>query len=1111
MPENKYTNARILIVDDNETDNFMLASILKENGFSQIRGLIDPRRVLEQFNSFTPDLILLDLVMPFVDGFGVMEQLRPIIPVDQFLPILVLTADESPIVRKKALSSGAKDFLTKPIDTSDLLLRVNNLLETRYLYLRLQNQNQVLEEKVRERTTQLVESEKNYRSLFENVPVGIYRTTPDGSILNANPALVKMFGFPDVWSILAMKAKDLYAIQEDITRFNSAVEQNNLITSFDTEFRRFDGTTFWAEDNVHIIRNEQGQISFYEGSLTDITDRKRAEEALKKSEITLEEAQRLAHLGSWEWDPEADTTTWSKELYAIFEVDPTGPALSFTEQEKIYTPDSVKILRSGIEQAMTGVPYEIELEWEREDGSQKWLQARGEPRFDMNGRVSGLRGTALDITESKKAEHALRQKAHELQTLFETSLEINSQTSLDALLSSIVKRSCALLKASAGGLYLVEADGQMLKLVVGHNFPDQYIGVLLKQGEGLSGQVAQNGKPMIVDDYQTWQGRASIYEGTPFRQVLGVPLKIKDKVIGVINISHFTLAGSFSREDVQLASLFADQAALAIESARLYEDERARNRDLVMLYESALAISSDLTLDVLLKTIVEQATKVIVTDGCTLSSWDYEQDAVQTMLDYRRGSRSDVDKPGKKYFLKDYPATRHVLETRQTLLLSIHDHHIDAAELAWMDKQGISAALLLPMVARDQVIGLMEFFELQNKERHFTVNEMRIAQSLSIQAAICIENARLFEHADRNLRRTVALHKIDIAIASSVDIDLNFNVIIEQVIPQLGVDAADILLYDQKSQSLTYRAGQGFHTDALQHTKLRLGEENAGRAALSRRTILIPNLMEKKTGFLRSLTFSREGFVSYVGVPLIAKGEIKGVLEVFHRKSFVADIEWLDFLETLAGQTAIAIDNATMFNDLRLSNMELSLAYEATIEGWSRAMDLRDNETQNHTRRVTETTERLAQSFGIDNNDLVHIRRGALLHDIGKMGIPDNILLKPDTLNEDEWKLMKKHPQFAYDLLSPISYLHPAMDIPYCHHEKWDGTGYPRGLRGEQIPLAARIFAVVDVYDALTSDRPYRRAWSKESTLRYIRDLSGTHFDPGLIDGVLEIITSTKD
>jgi putative nucleotidyltransferase with HDIG domain len=169
-------------------------------------------------------------------------------------------------------------------------------------------------------------------------------------------------------------------------------------------------------------------------------------------------------------------------------------------------------------------------------------------------------------------------------------------------------------------------------------------------------------------------------------------------------------------------------------------------------------------------------------------------------------------------------------------------------------------------------------------------------------------------------------------------------------------------------------------------------------------------------------------------------------------------------------------------------------------------MDLRDRETEGHTLRVTDMTTKLAQAMGITGEELVHIRRGALLHDIGKMGVPDRILLKPDRLKDDEQVLMRCHPQYAYDMLLPVAYLRPALTIPYCHHEWWDGSGYPQGLKGEEIPLAARIFAIVDVWDALTSDRPYRPAWTTLETIAYIKGLSGKQFEPRIIDKFMEML-----
>jgi response regulator RpfG family c-di-GMP phosphodiesterase len=360
----------------------------------------------------------------------------------------------------------------------------------------------------------------------------------------------------------------------------------------------------------------------------------------------------------------------------------------------------------------------------------------------------------------------------------------------------------------------------------------------------------------------------------------------------------------------------------------------------------------------------------------------------------------------------------------------------------------------------------------------------------------------------QQISRLTALRTIDQAITSSFDLRFTLDLFLSQVITQLQVDAASILILDATGQSLEYRATRGFRNPALKSVELSLAKSLAGRAVMERHLIHIENLMDQQNFAATNAMQIGEGFVSYSAVPLIARGKVQGVLEVFHRTGFQPYPEWTDFLETLAGQAAIAIDNATLFDNLQKTNIELQQSYDATIEGWSHALDLRDRETEGHTRRVTEMALELARMMGIHEEKLVHMRRGGLLHDIGKLGVPDSILLKAGSLTEEEWQVMKMHPQLAYDWLAPIPYLREAVEIPYCHHEKWDGSGYPRGLKEETIPLTSRIFAVADVWDAVTSDRSYRQAWSHQQAIDYIRQNSELHFDPNVVEVFLKNIPS---
>lgn len=546
----------------------------------------------------------------------------------------------------------------------------------------------------------------------------------------------------------------------------------------------------------------------------------------------------------------------------------------------------------------------------------------------------------------KRADETLARHAREMTALYETSLEINSHLDLSSLLHAVVRRAADLLDARMGGLYFMRPDNEALELVVSHNFPKDYLGTALNLGEGLSGRIAQTGAPMMIDDYLNWCGQAKVFADQPFRRVLGVPMKLAGKLIGVINVTDDEKTGPFSEDEIRLVSLFADQAAIAVENARLFE-------------------------------------------------------AAQQELSERKAAEAE---------------------------------------------------------------------------------------------------------AQHRLKRVQALHNIDIAISSSLDIQVTLFVILDQVTAQLGVDAAAVLLLNPQTLILEYAGGRGLRTSALQHTHLRMGEGYAGRAALERRIVFIPDLPAQKTDFIQSPWFASENFIAYFGVPLLAKGQVMGVMEIFHRAPLNPELEWLEFLEALATQTAIAVNNAELFESLQHSNLDLTLAYDTTLEGWSRAVELRDHESKGHAQRVTELALNLARASGVSDDELIHIRRGSLLHDIGMVGIPDHILQKPGALTAEEWAIIRQHPVYANDLLSPIVYLRQALDIPYYHHERWDGSGYPHGLAGERIPLGARIFAVVDVWDALVSDRPYRPAWTDEAARRYLCEQAGMLFDPQVVERFLKII-----
>lgn len=369
------------------------------------------------------------------------------------------------------------------------------------------------------------------------------------------------------------------------------------------------------------------------------------------------------------------------------------------------------------------------------------------------------------------------------------------------------------------------------------------------------------------------------------------------------------------------------------------------------------------------------------------------------------------------------------------------------------------------------------------------------------------------ENALQRLNQINSSNEIDQAITSFFDLRATLALLLDRVVKQLEVDAADILLVNPENSALECPAWKGFRLPPMRRF-------NDASDMLANRVIREKNLVSfrfsdvaNRNNFKNpdSSVLLSEGFAIYYGVPLLSKGVLRGVLEVFKRSIIYPDPLWLDLLETLARQAAIAIENTQLFEELQKKNQALSYAYHATIEGWSRTLDLHDHGLEGHSNRLADLCTQMAQTLGINSGELDAIRWGALLHDIGQLFIPHAILTKPDVLTVEERSSMQRHTEYARDFLSSISFLRSAADIPYAHHERWNGAGYPRGLLGKSIPLSARIFAVADVWDSMLSARPYRPAFSTGQTLAYLREQSGILFETALVDTFIQIVNKNKN
>jgi putative nucleotidyltransferase with HDIG domain len=349
-----------------------------------------------------------------------------------------------------------------------------------------------------------------------------------------------------------------------------------------------------------------------------------------------------------------------------------------------------------------------------------------------------------------------------------------------------------------------------------------------------------------------------------------------------------------------------------------------------------------------------------------------------------------------------------------------------------------------------------------------------------------------------------ALMGIGKAINSSLGLKRVLEEVMDTLIALMRAERGFLMLRESSGE-LRVRIARGIDHINLEEDAFKVSGTIVGKVAASGEAILTTNAQEDPR-FENQMSVAAYQLRSILCAPLKIKNELIGVIYVDNRaRSGIFQERDLGLIRAFSDQAAVAIDNAQLFDDLQEKNKELEEAYQATLEGWVSALDMRDKETEGHTQRVRILTERLAKFMGVHDEEMIHIRRGALLHDIGKMAIPDGILLKPGPLTDAERELIKQHPVYAYNMLKRIDFLLPAIDIPHYHHEKWDGSGYPEGLKGEDIPFAARIFPVIDVWDALISDRPYRKGLPPEEVRERIKADAGKHFDPQVVEAFLRM------
>jgi len=987
-------------------------------------------------------------------------------------------------------------------------------------------------------------SEERYRALFENVPEIVYALAPDGRFTLLNPAFENITG----WAAQDWLGQSFEELIHPDDRALARQEFQRALRGETRDFRELrllakSGETLVMEV-LGVAQRQNGQVVSVSGFAHDITARKQAEQALRRfaqreeglvalgralaATLDLKSLYRAAHqhlqtlidCPNFAISLFDQTTQTLRVAYLKTNNDEpevallpplkfdaqqssTGRSLAIATQKPAIVDDLIATARAkaitiGSEQLPDSAIYVPMIVEGKVLGLLELQSYRSHAYTPEDGEWLSVAANQIGLgIQNARLFEETRQRVAELAVLHAIASVCIQADDEDTLLTEVTHLIGDTLYPDSFGFLLMDQDGKHLVAHPSyHGITAENIPARISLQTGIAGRVAASGQAYRTGNVRAEPAYLEVSPAT--RSELRVPMTVGGRVIGVINAESHR-EDAFSQADERLLSTAAGQVATTLERIRLHRETQRRAHQLEVVHQVSTALRAAPSMEQALLILLDETLSVLGAEAGIIRLYDPSRDELRaavargwfrevsdTPISPGEGIAGSVFVSGQSHVSAEFssdPLTRAL--TRERI------------PLGW-------GGACIPIRAEAAVVGVL-FISVQ-LPRRITSEEVNLLESLAEMAGTTLHRLRLHDETLRRVQQLQTLQTIDRAIIAALDLRLTLNVLLEQSLSPLGVDAAGVLLLDPHSLMLEYAAGRGFRTRAYERSRLRLGEGLAGLAALERRMIHIDDLYRCEPPFTRLALLTSEQFICYTAVPLVAKGQLLGVLEAFHRSPMTHSEDWLNFFQTIARQGAIAIDNARLFENLQRSNVELSLAYDVTIEGWARALDLRDRETTDHTRRVTEMTLRLARAAGMSEEELVHIRRGAFLHDIGKMGVPDAILLKPGPLTDEEWMIMRQHPQYAYDMLASIAYLRPALDIPYCHHEKWDGTGYPRGLTGEAIPLAARIFAVADVWDALISDRPYRPAWSEDKARAYIRAQAGKHFDPQVVELFIQMV-----
>lgn len=935
-------------------------------------------------------------------------------------------------------------------------------------------------------------SEDQYRQLVEHSPYAI-AVHSNGLLVYLNQAGVKLIG--------ANKAEDIYgtpimnfihpASRSTVAKRLNELSVGNEVSPFEEKFLRLDGSTVDVEVTAYPFTYQSKPA--VQVVIRDLTEQKQAQESIKSNEEKLRAIIDNTQNIYYSHTPDHILTYISEQVRTILGYAPEEVLIDWKSliTDHPVNQRGIMLTQKAIDTGEPQEPYVLELK--AKDGHSVWMDVRETPVV-RDGKTITIVGALTDISQRKEAEERMERQVAELTVIYAVSMAGSQSDNENDVIEKTTQIIGGMLYPDNCGILLLNPEGTLLRPHRSYRgAPRESIEKAYPLSKGVTGRVAASGRPIRTGNVLTEP--AYIETNPEICSELCVPIRVKERIIGVLN-AESRKSDAFDEEDERLMNTVAGVLGTSIERIRLFRMEQKQRWNAENLREATAALTITMKLPDLYENILSALEKIVSYDSASIV---LEKDGEMEIV-AGRGFPDGVNMVGRRL-----PASGKWEDIRLSQHpLILEDAQTDAKFQSWPETSYIHGWMGIPMIVEDTVLG---FLNVDNRTANiYTEEDASLTQTFANQAAIAIKNAFLYKSEQRRHQEAEKLRQAATAVTSSLDLKEVLSLLLSALNDVVPFDSASIIMPDGENVKIV--AAQGFPEELhIIDSVYPMGNKLLKQVLDTGQSLILEDAINDE----RFQKWNPVPIRGWMGIPMIARGRVIGfiTLDSLTPGSFTPGAA--ELAQSFAHQASVAIENARLFESLKKTNLDLSLAYDTTLEGWGKALELRDKETQGHTLRVTNLTLKLARLMGCTSEQLVQIRRGALVHDIGKMGVPDHILHKNGPLTKKEWEEMRKHPQHAFDLLYPIEYLRPALDIAYCHHEWWDGSGYPRGLRETQIPLAARIFAVVDVWDALLYERPYRKnGWPKKKIIKYLQEQAGIHFDPDVVNIFVQMILNEQ-